>query len=369
MRNRYARQTVLPEIGESGQALLARARILVVGAGGLGSPALLYLTAAGVGLRNQNGCIGLIDDDSVDASNLQRQIIFRETDEASPKVEAAVKHLAALNSDTQLVSHQTRLTAANAIEILATYDVIIDGSDNFATKYLVNDAAAKLGKPVVYGSILGFEGQVSVFWARQGPCYRCIYPEPSTSHIPNCAEAGTLGGIAGVIGAMQAVEACKLALGREHCRKYGLEPLLGKLLIFDARNWDMRQLELEPSASCPVCSHPADDITLTDDSDIACGAGQPKPITLRDLADLMDSGIPLTLIDVREAAELAQGQLEGAQHIPLGALLTRADALDDIDPATLVVAYCQHGIRSAQAVAFLRAKGFDARNLLVDWPT
>lgn len=368
MSVRYARQIVLPEIGEEGQALLAKARILVVGAGGLGSPALLYLTAAGVGLGSHGGCIGLIDDDRVDASNLQRQILFRESDQATAKVEAASQHLAALNSETHLVSHQARLTAANALEILGAYDVIIDGSDNFSTKYLLNDAAVKLGKPVVYGSILGFEGQVSVFWAQQGPCYRCIYPKQSTSHIPNCAEAGTLGGIAGVIGAMQAVEACKLALGIDHCRKYGLETLVGQLLIFDARTWDIRKLELSRATTCPNCSRPVDDIALSDDAAIAWCADQPKPITLRDLADLWDSGIPLTLIDVREAVELQQGQLEGARHIPLGALLAQAEALDDIDPASLVVVYCQHGMRSARAVAHLRAKGFEARNLLVDWP-
>lgn len=368
MSVRYARQIVLPEIGEEGQALLAKARILVVGAGGLGSPALLYLTAAGVGLGSHGGCIGLIDDDRVDASNLQRQILFRESDQATAKVEAASQHLAALNSETHLVSHQTRLTAANALEILGAYDVIIDGSDNFSTKYLLNDAAVKLGKPVVYGSILGFEGQISVFWGQQGPCYRCIYPQRAAGHIPNCAEAGTLGGIAGVVGSIQAVEACKLALGAEHCHNYGLEPLIGKLLIFDARSWDIRKLDLVQHPDCPVCSHAADAITLADDSDSFCHAAPSKTINLRDLADLLDTGIPLTLIDVRETAEWANGHLDGAQHIPLNALLTQEDALNGIDTSTLVVVYCQHGIRSARATSFLRAKGFEALNLLVDWP-
>ena len=369
MTSRYARQIVLPEIGEAGQALLAKARILVVGAGGLGSPALLYLTAAGVGLTQQGGCIGIIDDDTVDQSNLQRQIVFRESDQASAKAEAAAAHLGALNSETRILTHPTRLTKINVLDILTDYDVIIDGTDNFATKYLINDAAAKLGKPVVYGSILGFEGQVAVFWAAHGPCYRCIYPELTTSHIPNCAEAGTLGGIAGVVGAIQAVEACKLALGIKHCQQYGLEPLLGQMLIFDALTWDVRKLALEKKTKCPVCSSASDDILLTDGPDNICNVTPSKSIALRDLADLWDAGVPLTLIDVREAAEWASGHLEGALHIPLGELLTRSDALDQIDRTKLTVLYCQHGIRSARAVSFLQAHGFEALNLLVDWPT
>jgi adenylyltransferase/sulfurtransferase len=366
--SRYARQIVLPEIGEAGQALLAKARILVVGAGGLGSPALLYLAAAGVGLKREGGCIGIIDDDRVDQSNLQRQIIFRESDQESTKVEAAAAHLAELNSETQILTYPTRLSASNVLDILADFDVIIDGTDNFATKYLLNDAAARLGKPVVYGSILGFEGQVSVFWATHGPCYRCIYPEPSSSHIPNCAEAGTLGGIAGVVGAIQAVEACKLALGIEHFQQHGLEPLLGQMLIFDSLNWDVRKLELRKNTNCPICSSSADDIVVTNEPDTACHVTPSKSITLRDLANLCDAGIPLTLIDVREAAEWANGHLEGALHIPLGVLLTRPEVLDDIDRETLTVVYCQHGIRSARAVSFLQARGFEALNLLVDWP-
>ncbi|MEY4592016.1 MAG: hypothetical protein RIR18_911, partial [Pseudomonadota bacterium] len=194
---RYQRQSVLSEIGPAGQARLAQAKVLVVGAGGLGSPVLLYLAAAGVGLRSAGGYLGLIDDDVVDLSNLQRQVLFTETDVGQAKVVVAAKRLQALNSEVDIRAVQARLDAANILDLLADYDIVVDGSDNFATKYLLNDAAVKLGKPVVYGSILGFEGQAAVFWAEHGPCYRCLYPEPPKSYVPNCAEFGTLGGIAG----------------------------------------------------------------------------------------------------------------------------------------------------------------------------
>ena len=368
MTNRYARQIILPEIGEIGQTRLSKSRVLVVGAGGLGSPVLLYLTAAGVGLASHGGCIGIIDDDFVDASNLQRQIVFRESDQGSSKAEAAQRHLRALNSKSEFVTYPYRLSALNALEILSDYDVVIDGSDNFAAKYLLNDAAAKLDIPVVYGSILGFEGQVSVFWAKHGPCYRCIYPQPPTMHVPNCAEAGTLGSIAGLVGSIQALEACKLALGIEHCRTFGLEPLIGKLLVFDALNWDIRKLDLDKKLGCPTCSLTPDEISLYDSEAAYCNTGNPKPITLRDLGDLWDSGVPLTLIDVREASEWATGHLEGAHHIPLRTMLTQEDALVGLNTSGLLVIYCQHGIRSAQAVTFLRTKGIEALNLLVDWP-
>ncbi len=368
MTSRYSRQIVLPEIGDFGQLLLGKARVLVVGAGGLGSPALLYLTAAGIGLARHGGCIGIIDDDSVDRSNLQRQIVFRESDQGKLKAETALAHLSALNSETRLIAHPTRLDAANALDILVDYDVIIDGSDNFSTKYLINDVAVKLGKPVVYGSILGFEGQVSVFWAKHGPCYRCIYPEPAASHIPNCAEAGTLGGIASVIGSIQAVEACKLSLGLEHCSKHGLVPLLGQLLIFDAMTWDIRKLAFDRKTACPVCSLTPDDVIITDAESDFCISPSNKPISLRELGDLWESGVPIALIDVREAAEWANGHLDGAVNIPLGRLLSQDDVLDYIESSDLIVVYCQHGVRSARAVSFLQANGFEALNLLVDWP-
>lgn len=370
MSARYARQIVLPEIGEAGQVLLGKARILVVGAGGLGSPALLYLVAAGVGLASHGGRIGIFDDDAVDASNLQRQIVFRELDQGATKAEAARRHLSALNSATQFATYSHRLNAANILDILSDYDIIIDGTDNFATKYLINDAALKLNKPVVYGSILGFEGQVSIFWANHGPCYRCIYPRAPTAHVPNCAEAGTLGGIAGVVGAIQAVEACKLALGLAHCQQHGLDPLIGKLLVFDALTWDIRKLDLDKHPKCPCCMTPPEQITLANEEWAVCETQQPvKPISLRDLSDLWETGVPVTLIDVREHAEWASGHLDGALHIPLGRLLSEEDALVDINRSDVLVVYCQHGIRSAHAVSFLRSKGMEALNLLVDLPS
>lgn len=367
MSNRYVRQSILPEVGDEGQAALARARILMVGAGGLGSPALLYLVAAGCGLKHAGGCIGIIDNDTVDLGNLQRQILFTESDQHLSKAETATTRLSNLNSATNLCTFATRLTTDNALDIFSDFDIIIDGSDNFDTKYLVNDAATRLGLPVVYGTILGLEGQASIFWAQQGPCYRCLYPTPPKSYVPNCAEAGTLGGIAGMIGSIQAVEACKLALGLSHCKNYDLEPLIGKLFIADARSWDTQALAIAKRTDCPVCSIPTENIQMPTPSAQQCATDMPAAITLNDLQGLFESGIPFTLIDVREAHEWAAGHIEGALHMPLGRLLVAPEALDTLNRQEPVVVYCQHGIRSARAVGYLRNNGFDAFNLLVDW--
>lgn len=363
---RYARQRVLPEIGDAGQAALAAARILVIGAGGLGSPALLYLTAAGVGLNKAGGCIGIIDDDHVDLSNLQRQILFTESDKGKAKSLVAASRLQLLNSETALKVFQERLSSANALEILGDFDIVIDGSDNFDTKYLINDAAVRLGMPVVYGSILGFEGQVAVFWGKEGPCYRCLYPEQPKSHVANCAEAGTLGGIAGMIGTIQAVEACKLALGQAHCQAYGLEPLIGKLFLSDARHWDTRTLHISKRQDCPVCSLSPELINLPEAQPQLC-TSTPAAMDLNDLQGLFESGIPFTLVDVREPHEWESGHIEGALHIPLGKLLVAAEILDTLNRLEPIVVYCQHGMRSARAVAYLREHGYDAFNLVVDW--
>jgi adenylyltransferase/sulfurtransferase len=367
---RYARQRVLPEIGDAGQAALAAARILVVGAGGLGSPALLYLAAAGAGLKEAGGCLGIIDDDTVDLSNLQRQILFTENDQTQSKAKTATERLQQLNSATDLRTFETRLTTDNILDVFADFDIIVDGSDNFDTKYLINDAAVHLGLPVVYGSILGFEGQAAVFWAKEGPCYRCVYPQPPETHIPNCAEAGTLGGIAGMVGSIQAVEACKLALGLAHCRTHDLEPLIGRLFLADARNWDTQTLAIEKRADCPVCSLPAHEVRLPQARAQACAAStspQAASMTLYDLQGLFESGIPFVLLDVREPQEWANGHLEGALHIPLGRLLVAPEALDALSRQEPLVVYCQHGMRSARAVSYLRDQGFDAFNLIVDW--
>ena len=367
---RYARQRVLPEISDAGQAALAAARILVVGAGGLGSPALLYLTAAGAGLKEAGSCLGIIDDDTVDLSNLQRQILFTESDQAQSKAKTAADRLQRLNSATDLRTFETRLTTDNILNVFADFDIIVDGSDNFDTKYLINDAAVHLGLPVIYGSILGFEGQAAVFWAREGPCYRCVYPQPPETHIPNCAEAGTLGGIAGMVGSIQAVEACKLALGLEHCRTHDLEPLIGQLFLADARNWDTQTLAVEKRADCPVCSLPAHEVRLPQARAQACAdstSPQAATMTLNDLQGLFESGIPFVLLDVREPQEWANGHLEGALHIPLGRLLVAPETLDALNRQEPLVVYCQHGMRSARAVSYLRDQGFDAFNLIVDW--
>lgn len=367
---RYARQRVLPEISDAGQAALAAARILVVGAGGLGSPALLYLTAAGAGLKEAGGCLGIIDDDTVDLSNLQRQILFTESDQAQSKAKTAADRLQRLNSATDLRTFETRLTTDNILNVFADFDIIVDGSDNFDTKYLINDAAVHLGLPVIYGSILGFEGQAAVFWAKEGPCYRCVYPQPPETHIPNCAEAGTLGGIAGMVGSIQAVEACKLALGLEHCRTHDLEPLIGQLFLADARNWDTQTLAIEKRADCPVCSLPAHEVRLPQARAQACAdstSPQAATMTLNDLQGLFESGIPFVLLDVREPQEWANGHLEGALHIPLGRLLVAPETLDALNRQEPLVIYCQHGMRSARAVSYLRDQGFDAFNLIVDW--
>ena len=364
---RYSRQTVLPEIGIDGQTALARARVLVVGAGGLGSPALLYLAAAGVGLKSADGYLGVIDNDTVDLSNLQRQILFTEADQGRSKADTASNRLQSLNSDCDIRIFNTRLSAENVLDILNQFDIIIDGSDNFDTKYLINDAAVKLGLLVVYGSILGFEGQASVFWAQQGPCYRCLYPTPPLTHVPNCAEAGTLGGIAGMVGSIQAVEAYKLALGRTHCATQGLEPLIGRLFLADAHNWQTRSLSIPKRNDCPVCSIPPEDIQMPDTSAPHCASTTPADMALNDLQGLFESGIPFTLVDVREPHEWATGHLEGALHIPLGRLLTAPEVLDELNRTEPVVIYCQHGIRSLNAMRYLREHGFDAFNLLVDW--
>jgi adenylyltransferase/sulfurtransferase len=366
--SRYARQTVLAEIGAAGQDALARARVLVVGAGGLGSPVLMYLSAAGLGQKAAGGYLTVIDDDTVDAGNLQRQILFNETDLGHHKALAAQRHLTALNGDIDLRALPVRLTAQNVLALFAEHDLIIDGADNFDTKYLINDAAVKLKRPVVYGSILGFEGQAGVFWAAHGPCYRCLYPEPPSPTVPNCAQFGTLGGVAGVIASIQVVEACKLALGLEHCRRHGLHPLIGQLLVCDTRDWTMQTLALPKNSHCPVCSQLPDAIRLPAASATTCPPATPSNLSMADLSDLTAKGVTYTLVDVREHAEWAAGHLDGAVHLPLARLLAAADPLKDLGSMQPFIVYCQQGVRSQTAVHFLRQRGLDARALMLDHP-
>jgi adenylyltransferase/sulfurtransferase len=345
---RYSRHLVLPEVGVEGQLRLGRARVLVVGAGGLGSPLGIYLAAAGV------GHIGLVDFDVVDLSNLQRQVLYETQDVGRSKLERARRRIEALNPHVRVDCHPARLTSDNALEILREYDVILDGTDNFPTRYLVNDACVLLGKPNVYGSIFRFEGQVSVFGAPGGPCYRCLYPEPpAPGSVPNCAEGGVLGVLPGTIGTLQATEAIKLILGRGR-------PLVGRLLLFDALEMRFRELKLRKDPHCPVCG---DSPTIRGliDYDAACGLAEDtaRPaqpaIEVEQLHSRLDGDAPPLLLDVRTREEWAICRIEGAQLLPAQALPSK---IDELDRTREIVVYCHIGKRSAAVVEFLRSRGF-----------
>jgi adenylyltransferase/sulfurtransferase len=352
-QSRYARQMVLAEVGAEGQKKLGAARVLIVGVGGLGAPAALYLAAAGV------GSIGLIDADQVDVSNLQRQIIYDSADQGRDKVTRAATRLQALNPDVHVGAYPTRLTAANAIEIAAPYDIILDGSDNFSTKFLLNDLAYKLGKPLVYGSILRWEGQASVFWAPHGPCYRCLFPEPPQSYVPSCAEAGVIGAMAGIIGSIQALEAVKLIVnGSQTPMQGGLEPLLGQLLHLRAQTMETRRLALKRNPECPCCSKAPSEIVLRDLDD-ACDANTPKEIPNYAAAELSagDRWQDFIPLDIRESQEWLNGHLPAAHHWPLSKL--QEGYLPELPTRSKpVLVYCQSGIRSRRALQILRAAGW-----------
>jgi molybdopterin/thiamine biosynthesis adenylyltransferase/rhodanese-related sulfurtransferase len=332
---RYSRQIKLPEIGSAGQARLASGSVLVIGAGGLGSPAAIYLAAAGVGR------IGLVDFDRVDETNLHRQILYATSDVGRSKLEAASERLLALNPELSLVTHDTRLTSANALDVLRGYDVVLDGTDNFATRYLVNDACLLLGKPNVYGSVLRFEGQASVFATAGGPCYRCLHPEPPPPHlVPSCAEAGVVGVLPGIIGTIQATEAIKMILG------IGVT-LAGRLLLYDALRMTFRMIQLRRRCD----EHAA--ITKLIDYEELCNPVNDTNITPTELAERIARG-DVVLIDVREPHEWNAGHLE-AQHIPLQQIPQRfAEIPTDRD----VVMICRSGARSEHARAFLANQGY-----------
>ena len=349
---RYGRHLRLPELGVAGQQRLKAGRVLLVGAGGLGSPAALYLAAAGV------GTLGVVDFDTVDASNLQRQVAHGTAAIGRPKLDSLRERLADLNPHVAFEAHAVRLDRHNAREIIAAYDVVLDGSDNFATRYLVNDACALTARPDVYGSILRFEGQASVFDVRQGPCYRCLFPTPPPPGAsPSCAEAGVLGVLPGVIGVIQATEAIKLLLGAG-------ETLAGRLLLYDAWTMRFRELSLRRDPACPLCGeHPS--IRELIDYEVFCGdipppGTTPDATTIRQLEPrevmaMRERGEPFTLVDVREASELAIARLDGATHIPLALLPLRHAELDRTQPVVLM---CHHGGRSAMAATLLRSQGF-----------
>jgi adenylyltransferase/sulfurtransferase len=362
---RYARHVILPEVGIDGQRRLKSARVLCVGAGGLGSPATMYLAAAGV------GTIGIVDYDEVDASNLQRQILHDTAAMGRPKVESAKDRLKAINPNVSVEMHHVRLTSANALDILGRYDVILDGADNFPTRYLVNDACVLLGKPNAFGAIFRFEGQASVFAARNGPCYRCVYPEPPPPGlVPSCAEAGVFGVLPGIVGTIQATEAIKLILGVG-------ETLVGRLLVYDALRMAFRELKVPKDPDCPVCgTRPT--VRELIDYEAFCGTRpeeeqpvepaapvEPKTvdpiITVQELKARWDRGDRPFLLDVREHIEHQIVRLEGAVLIPLGELVARQQ---ELDPDREIVVYCHHGNRSGKATAYLRHNGFPhARNL------
>lgn len=348
---RYSRHLILPEIGVAGQERLKASSVLCIGAGGLGSPILLYLAAAGV------GHIGIVDADRVDVTNLQRQIVHGTAMVDELKTDSARQRLQDINPFVTVETYPTRLTSENARAILSDYDVIVDGSDNFPTRYLVNDACILLGKPLVYGAIYRFEGQASVFGTPNGPCYRCLFPKPpGPGEAPSCAEAGVLGVLPGIIGCIQANEALKLLLGIG-------EPLAGRLLLFDALAMRFRDLNIRKRADCPVCGENPTIRELIDYEEF-CNAGA-KPnttmqttipeITPRELKEKLDRGDTFKLIDVREPAEYAIAKIPGATLIPLGTLPSH---INELDPDEEIVLQCRSGVRSAQALAFLQQQGF-----------
>jgi len=339
----------MPEFGLEGQRKLKDSSVLIIGVGGLGSPSSLYLAAAGVGR------IGLVDHDRVDYTNLQRQILYSTSDVGRPKLQAAAERLRTENPDIEIRTHQGVLDSKNALDILRDYDVILDGTDNFPTRYLVNDACVLLGKPNIYGSIFRFEGQASVFYAKEGPCYRCIYPQPPPPNlVPTCAEGGVLGVLPGIIGLIQATETVKMILGKG-------EPLIGRLLYFDALKMSFREFKIQKNKNCPVCG---EDPTVREliDYEGFCGITPERirmeegmQVTPEEVKERLGKGDPLLLVDVREPVEYAICKLPDSKLIPLGQL---PDRVNELDSAQDIIMYCHVGMRSLQAAQFMREAGF-----------
>ncbi len=372
---RYGRHLTLPEFGTLGQTRLKASRVLLVGTGGLGSPLGLYLAAAGV------GTLGLVDFDRVDESNLQRQVLYGQSDLGRPKVEAAIDRLREINPLITLQAHPTRFAADNAMELIEAYDVVVDGSDNFATRYLVNDACVIAGKPNVWGAISRFEGQVAVFWGKHGPCYRCLFPEPPPPGlVPSCAEGGVLGVLPGIVGSLQANEVIKLVAGLG-------QPLIGRFVIFDALRMRFRELSIDKSSACPACGPDPTIRELVDLGEVPCAEGShqaradepespvgeataaggsdllapPFEIDVERLRGWLDEGHAVHVVDVREPYEHAICRIEGSTLVPMRQIPQR---LDEMDREALTVVYCHHGPRSAQVVSYLRQQGFErATNL------
>jgi len=349
---RYSRHLIIPDVAMAGQKRLKNARVLCIGAGGLGSPALMYLAAAGV------GTLGIVDFDVVDESNLQRQIIHGQSDIGRSKAESARDSVLEINPLVTVNLHEDRLDSSNVMEIFADYDLIVDGTDNFATRYLVNDACVLLHKPYVWGSIYRFDGQASVFWADHGPCYRCLYPEPPPpGMVPSCAEGGVLGVLCGSVGSIQVTEAIKLLTGIG-------EPLLGSLMVYDALEMEYRKIKVRKDPNCAVCG---ENPTITEliDYEAFCGvvsdeaqqAALGSTITAAELKELLDSDKPVYLVDVREPAEFEIVSIPGATLVPKDEIL-RGDALASLPQDKQIVMYCKTGVRSAETLAAVKAAGF-----------
>jgi sulfur-carrier protein adenylyltransferase/sulfurtransferase len=349
---RYSRHLIIPEVGVTGQKRLKNARVLCVGAGGLGSPALMYLAAAGV------GTLGIVEFDTVDESNLQRQIIHGQSDVGRSKASSAADSIREINPYVDVRIHNEALSNDNVLDIFAGYDLIVDGTDNFATRYMVNDAAVLLHKPYVWGSIFRFDGQASVFWADNGPCYRCLYPEPPPpGMVPSCAEGGVLGVLCASIGAIQVTEAIKLLTGTG-------EPLLGRLMVYDALEMSYRQIRVRKDPNCAICGENPTVTGLIDYEDF-CGAVSDEAasavvgstITAPELKDWIDAGKPIHLVDVREPAEYEIVRIPGSVLIPKGDILS-GEALSALPQDRQIVLYCKSGVRSAEALAAVKGAGF-----------
>jgi adenylyltransferase/sulfurtransferase len=349
---RYSRHLIIPDVGMAGQKRLKNARVLCVGAGGLGSPALMYLAAAGV------GTLGIVEFDTVDESNLQRQIIHGQSDIGRSKAESARDSVREINPYTHVVLHEVRLDSSNVMEIFSQYDLIVDGTDNFATRYLVNDACVLLNKPYVWGSIYRFDGQASVFWSEHGPCYRCLYPEPPPpGMVPSCAEGGVLGVLCASVGSIQVNEAIKLLMGIG-------DPLVGRLMIYDALEMTYRQVKVRKDPECAICGkNPT--VTELIDYDAFCGtisdeaaeAARDSTISVRDLAAMKAAGDDFLLVDVREPGEFEIVSIPGAVLIPKGEFLN-GSALEQMPQDKQIVVHCKTGVRSAEVLAILKGAGF-----------
>jgi adenylyltransferase/sulfurtransferase len=350
---RYSRHLIIPDVAMAGQQRMMNAKVLCVGAGGLGSPALMYLAAAGI------GTLGIVEFDTVDESNLQRQIIHGQSDIGKSKAQSAMEKIAEINPYVNVITHETRLDNSNVMEIFAQYDIIVDGTDNFATRYLVNDACVLLKKPYVWGSIYRFDGQASVFWAEYGPCYRCLYPEPPPpGMVPSCAEGGVLGVLCATIGSIQTTEAIKVLTGIG-------EPLVGSLMVYDALDMTFRKIKVRKDPNCPICSEKPKQTVLLPDYEAFCGvlsdaaqeASTGSTITVQELKSKIDGHEDYYLIDVREPSEFEIVRIPTSHLIPKQGFID-GSVLSTLPQDKPIILHCKSGVRSAECLAILKSAGF-----------